>query len=267
MAELDTIAAADTPRTRASLAADLRTLGIERGSTVLAHTSLSALGWVAGGAVAVALALLDVLGPDGTLVVPTQSGGLSDPADWCNPPVPAAWWPAIREHTPGYDAAVTPTRGMGAVVEVVRSLPGFRRSAHPLLSFGAIGPAAPELLDPHPLAPALGDGSPLSRLADAGAATLLLGVGWTSATALHLGEYRSATRPLTDWGAPVLGAAGRLWCTWRDVDWDETDFAGIGAELDRSGAVLTGRVGSATARLVGVAAAAEAAERWFRGGG
>lgn len=262
--EAAVVAGRELPRTRDSLAADLRALGLPAGATVLVHTSLSALGWVAGGPVAVALALLDVLGPAGTLVVPTQSGGLSDPADWSNPPVPEPWWPIIRDATPAYDAALTPTRGMGAVVETVRHLTGFRRSSHPLLSFGAVGPAAAAVLQPHPLAPALGDGSPLSRLAEAGALTLLLGAGWHSATALHLGEARAGLQPVVGCGAPVLVDGVRRWLTWQDMDWDETPFPALGSDLEATGAVRVGPVGSATARLVGVAEVAGFAERWLR---
>jgi len=215
--EAEVIAGQQFPRTRESLAADLRALGLPAGATVLVHTSLSAMGWVAGGPVAVVHALLDVLGPDGTLVVPTQSPGLSEPSSWSNPPVPAAWWPVIRDATPAYDPELTPPGGMGAVVEVVRHLPGFRRSDHPLLSFGAVGPAAASVLDPHPLAPALGDGSPLDRLAESGARTLLLGVGWDSATCLHLGEaapesrHPSSPEHRSPSPANVAGPPGRTW--------------------------------------------------------
>ncbi len=264
MGEAAVVAGQDVPRTRESLAADLRALGLPAGATVLVHTSLSALGWVAGGPVAVVRALLDVIGPDGTLVVPTQSGDNSDPSDWSNPPVPESWWPVIRNATPAYDPALTPTRGMGAVVETVRHLPGFRRSSHPALSFGAVGPAAAAVLEPHPLAPALGDGSPLARLAELGAWTLLLGAGWHSATALHLGEARAGVRPVVPCGAAVLVDGSRRWLTWRDVDWDETPFPAIGADLEATGAVRVGPVGSASARLVGLAEAVDFAERWLR---
>jgi len=262
--EAEVIAGQQFPRTRESLAADLRALGLPAGATVLVHTSLSAMGWVAGGPVAVVHALLDVLGPDGTLVVPTQSPGLSEPSSWSNPPVPAAWWPVIRDATPAYDPELTPPGGMGAVVEVVRHLPGFRRSDHPLLSFGAVGPAAASVLDPHPLAPALGDGSPLDRLAESGARTLLLGVGWDSATCLHLGEARAGIRASVVTGAPLAIAGERRWTTWTDLDWDADQFPAIGADLEASGAVRPARVGSATTRLVGIAAAADFAEQWFR---
>ncbi len=258
MAEAALVAATGTPRTRRSLAADLRALGLPAGATVLVHSSLSALGWVAGGAVSVVQALLDVLGRTGTLVVATQSGDLCDPATWSRPPVPAAWWPVIRDSMPAYDPALTPSRGMGAVVEVVRHLPGFVRSAHPLLSFGAVGPRARDVVEPHPLTPGLGEGSPLSRLADGGAWTLLLGVGWDSATCLHLGEARAGRRPVVATGAPMTVAGRREWVSWDDLDWDETPFPQIGADLEATGAVLTGPVGSATARLVAVSVAVRA---------
>ena len=57
----DLIASTDTPRTRESLASDLRALGLEAGACVIVHSSLSSLGWVSGGAVAVVQALIDVV--------------------------------------------------------------------------------------------------------------------------------------------------------------------------------------------------------------
>ena len=93
MSELETVQrTSGLPATVSSLSSDLANLGIAPGMVLLVHASLSALGWVCGGPVAIILALEDVLGPDGTLIMPTHSGDLSDPKDWENPPVPEAWW-------------------------------------------------------------------------------------------------------------------------------------------------------------------------------
>ena len=81
MSEKDVIAHTKSqPATVASLAHDLARLGVEPGMTLLVHSSLSALGYVIGGPVAVVQALEGVLSPRGTLVMPTQTGDLSDPA-------------------------------------------------------------------------------------------------------------------------------------------------------------------------------------------
>src|SRR5215208_618984 len=50
------------------LVARLRALGLREGSVVLVHARMSALGWVVGGSGAVVSALLEALGPDGTLM-------------------------------------------------------------------------------------------------------------------------------------------------------------------------------------------------------
>ena len=52
---------------QAQLASDLRRLGVREGGIVMVHTRMSALGWVVGGSEAVVRALLDALGPEGTL--------------------------------------------------------------------------------------------------------------------------------------------------------------------------------------------------------
>ena len=81
-------AAGREPVTPARLAAELGELGLRRGATVIVHTSLSGIGWVPGGAQGVIAALLEVLGDTGTLVMPTHTGHLTDPAGWQAPPVP-----------------------------------------------------------------------------------------------------------------------------------------------------------------------------------
>ena len=57
--------------TRDRLAADLRRLGVQSGDLLMIHSSLRSLGHVVGGAPTVVDALLEILGPTGTLVGPS----------------------------------------------------------------------------------------------------------------------------------------------------------------------------------------------------
>ncbi|HTK12142.1 MAG TPA: AAC(3) family N-acetyltransferase, partial [Ktedonobacteraceae bacterium] len=102
MTEQNVIQKTLMPCTRESLAHDLRMLGVEAGMTLEVHSSLSKLGWVCGGPVAVVQALLDVVTGTGTLVMPTHSSNYTDPAKWSNPPVPQTWWPILYEQMPAF---------------------------------------------------------------------------------------------------------------------------------------------------------------------
>lgn len=51
----------------------LREVGLEKGDAVMVHTSLKRMGYVCGGAQTVIEALMEVVGKDGTIMMPTQS--------------------------------------------------------------------------------------------------------------------------------------------------------------------------------------------------
>ncbi|WP_117215482.1 aminoglycoside N(3)-acetyltransferase [Allorhizocola rhizosphaerae] len=254
---------AGSPWTRGSLAAELAALGVRPGSVLLVHSSLKSLGWVCGGPVAVVQALLDALGPDGTLVVPTHTPDNSDPAAWQHPPVPESWWPVIREHMPAFDPAVTPSRWMGLISETVRTWPGARRSAHPQVSFAALGPAAEEVVAGHRLDDMLGESSPLGAVSRLDGDVLLLGVGHDSNTSLHLAEYRLPAPPRLRQGAAIFEDGRRAWVWWEDVDISEHDFERLGEDFDDTGAVAMGPVGAAACRLMRQHAAVDFAVGWF----
>ena len=251
-----------------SLQADFRALGIRSGMVLLVHSSLSAMGWVCGGAVAVIVALQEVLGKTGTLVMPTHSTDLTEPSQWENPPVPESWWTVIRATMPAYQPDLTPTRSMGIIAETFRKQKGVLRSAHPHHSFCAYGHQASHITDNHSLGFGLGEGSPLARIYDLGGFVLLLGVGHNSNTSMHLAEYRATfpTKRIVQEGAPISAAGSRRWTTFENIDLDSSDFEQIGEDFPQSDVgreAHRGKVGLAKCQLMPQRAVVDFAVDWL----
>ena len=268
MPESQIVGKTETLATVASLQADFKALGIETGMVLLVHSSLSAMGWVCGGAVAVIIALQKVLGETGTLVMPAHSTDLSDPSQWENPPVPESWWQPIRETMPAYDPDLTPTRSMGKIAETFRKQKDVFRSTHPQSSFCARGPQALSIVNDHALAYGFGENSPLARIYDLQGFVLLLGVGHSSNTSLHLAEYRAdfPSKRVVEEGAPISQAGSRVWSTFADINVDDSDFDRIGEDFLRADAgkiVRRGKVGLADCQLMLQPAAVDFAVDWL----
>lgn len=266
MDEHAAVDAVDDPVTVDRIAADLRDLGVEAGDTLIVHSALSELGWVAGGPQAVVDALQRVVTEGGTVVMPTHSTQYSDPSVWTSPPVPDDWVPQIRASIPPFRPAVTPTRSMGAVAECFRDYPGTRRSQHPLYSFAAWGADAAAVVDDHRFENGMGEGSPLARVYERDGSVLMLGTDHGTNTSLHLAEYRAdIDADETTAGAPVLRDGERTWVEWADIELDSGDFqeTGTAFERERPGAVATGEVGAATATLVEQPALVDFAVEWL----
>lgn len=265
--EYATVTGANAPRTCRSMAEELRSGGLRPGMHVLVHTRLSALGWVAGGPVAVIQALQEVLTSEGTLLMPAFSGDLSDPAHWSRPPVPQDWWATIRREMPPFDPLITPTRSLGRVPELFRTWPGVRRSNHPQSSFSAWGREALYLTADHQQEQGLGDQSPLGRLYQLDGWTLFLGTDFRTCTALHLSEERSGRCLPQRQGAPVMTAGGPRWVEWETLAYDDTDFPTIGAAYLEGAAesdVRRFKVGSADCLLLRLQPLVDFGTAWMR---
>jgi aminoglycoside 3-N-acetyltransferase len=226
--EKDLIDRTPEPRTRHSLAADLRQLGLKPGAVVIVHSSLSSLGWVCGGSVAVVLALMDVLTESGTLVMPTHSAEYSDPGKWENPPVPESWLEAIRENMPAFDPRTVPF-----------------------------------VTEDHSLDYSLGEGSPLARIYELDGQVLLLGVGYESNTSFHLAEYRAPAVRRSEDGAPIVESGQRVWKTYTDIELNEEVFGQIGADFEKAVGVRSFGVGSAQAKHFSQRRAVDFAQEWL----
>ncbi len=264
MSEADVIERTDEPVTVSSLLSDLRALGVEAGDTLLVHASLSSLGWVSGGAQAVLEALMRAISRSGTVVMPTFTGQLSDPADWNNPPIPEEWIPTIHQTRPAFRPQVTPTRGVGAVAECFRTYPDAIRSRHPEYSLAAWGAEAERVIDEHSLEAGLGPESPLGRIYELDGDVLRLGTSHETNTSFHLAEYRADIPSGTQTHrAPLRRDGERVMVEYDILDIDASDFADLGADYEREMGSRTGSVGLATAGLASQRSLVNYAEEWL----
>jgi len=246
------------PITIDSMADDLQNLGLEAGDTVLVHCSLSSLGWVCGGAPAVVDALQDVVGEEGTIVMPTHSPGNRAPEEMGNPPVPDSWYDSVREGMPPYRSALTPTQGMGTVPECFRTYPDTVRSDHPRHSFAAWGNDAAFVVRQHSLDNSLGEQSPLARVYDLEGEVLYLGTTHATSTSLHLAEYRADLELGTETHESVVQVDGeRQWIEYEEVAFTDEDFSECGGAFETAHpeAFERGTVGVGEAKAPAMASA------------
>jgi aminoglycoside 3-N-acetyltransferase len=237
------------PLTKAKLIEEFRLLGLQPSDTILVHTSLSKFGYIIGGALAVIQALQEVV-CDGTIIMPTQTGDNSNPEEWKNPPVSTSWFSLIKEHIPAYDPASSPTRGMGRVPELFRTLPGVVRSNHPNDSFAVWGTNKEAIAQAQPLTPAFGDKSPLGYLVNHNGKVLLLGVGYDSCTLMHYAEALLEPVPKEEHQCAVMTNGQRQWITYTDATVNTMDFNEIGTAFETEQSVHIRTIGLASVRVI-----------------
>ncbi|HEY6361178.1 MAG TPA: AAC(3) family N-acetyltransferase [Vicinamibacterales bacterium] len=210
------------------LICQLRELGIAPGGVLLVHASFSKVGPVEGGPRGLIAALQAVLGPDGTLVMPSMSDDDEHP----------------------FDATTTPCVGMGVVADTFRRLPGVLRSDNPH-AFAAAGPRAAYATSPHPLDVPHGLESPAGRVYSLDGQVLLLGVGHDANTTIHVAENIAGVRYRLPHYVTVLDTARRpRRYEYAEVDHCCENFALMDEWLANGERQRCGRVGHGMARLM-----------------
>lgn len=228
--------------TREELDRGLAGLGLRAGQTVLVHSALRTVGRVAGGPDAVVDALLAILGPSGTLVVPTFTFAHEAEAD-----------PVID---PAHDRSE-----MGAITEAARRRPEARRSTAFRHSFAAIGRRADLIASVDPALSPFDLRSAFGVMLALDTQVVLLGVTYTSSTSHHFAELvaevpyrqtipkqvkvrtadgRLGAQPMTDYQPKSSGGSYYGSRT--------PDFNRLGMMLESRGLVSRSFVGNAAAR-------------------
>ncbi|MCR5776802.1 MAG: AAC(3) family N-acetyltransferase [Lachnospiraceae bacterium] len=243
----------------------LKRVGLQRGDSVMVHTSLGNIGYVCGGAQVVIEALIEIVGEEGTIMMPTQSWKNLDPETGVHWDADEADWDRIRENWPAYDKAITPTDTMGAVAEMFRSWPGAIRSDHPARSVAAWGKNAEYLTKDHDISDIFGNSSPIGKLYNLDGKVLLIGVDYDKNTSLHLAdvraEYRGKHNSIEH--SAVMENGKRVWKAYETLFVDGEDFIDIGEAFEKVHTVNVERLGETELKLMKQRELVNFAVRWI----
>jgi aminoglycoside 3-N-acetyltransferase len=146
---------------------DLLSLGVRRSGVLLVHSSMRSLGVISGGAETIIDGLLNVLGDDGTLLMPALS------------------YEHVTIENPHFDVNKTPSN-VGKLTEFFRLRPGTQRSVHPTHSVCAVGKLASQIIEHHiEDSTPCGTNSPFHLLPEYDGQILMLGCGLKPNTSMH----------------------------------------------------------------------------------
>ncbi|MDP3174994.1 MAG: aminoglycoside 3-N-acetyltransferase [Phenylobacterium sp.] len=256
--------------TRASLAADLGRLGVCAGDAVMVHAAMRRVGRLLNGPDALLGALLDSMGPAGTILAYADWDALYDELLDADGRVPPEW----RDQVPPYDpAASRAARDNGVLAEFVRTTPGALRSANPGASMVALGARAEWFTADHPLDYGYGEGSPLAKLVEANGKVLMVGAPFDTLTLLHHAEHLAQipNKRVRRYEVPFAAPHGVEWRMVEEFDTSDPVVGGLAddyfADLVRgflaSGQGVQGLVGEAPSLLVDAAAICAFAVDWL----
>ena len=214
--------------TKQEIVDGLKQLGVREGTVVMAHSALSAFGEVEGGAVTVIEALIEAVGPEGTLLMP-----------------------AMASEQP-FRIASSPST-VGTITDVFRSYAGTTRSLHPTHSVAGIGPMVDQLIAGHIDQPtALGPQSPWGRMAQRDDAyILLLGCDQDRNTLLHCAEEAVDGAYLNTITRRYIDSEGHEQTkVLEKFPGPHRDFIGLDSLFENARAMNVGKIGTAVCRLM-----------------
>jgi len=241
---------------KAAIGTALKNAGLGAGDVVLIHSAMRTMGRVEKGPETVVEALLETVGPDGTIVAPTFTFRKEVEAD------------------PVIDPRTDPSE-MGAISEAVRRHPAARRSVAFRHSVAAIGRRARVITETDPHLSPFDLRSSFGVMLALNAQILLLGVPYSNATAFHVCEWLQEVpyRRAVERRAKLRGPDGSVE-EFAFTDYQPKpnadgsyygnrtrDFNRVGSILEAAGEVAITTVGNALARRFSLRSLCDYAQR------
>ncbi len=223
--------------TKNDLVVGFKKTGLTAGDVVLVHSSYKSLGAVDGGPQTVVDALLEVITPTGTLIIPTFNFNFNKGESW--------------------DVRTTPSH-MGVLTEIIRLNPNSRRVFHPFYSFAILGKLKDKLTKVR-YKDSYGPDSIFMQLRKLDAKIMVIGLSYThSMTFFHHIEQMEGVdyRFIKAFTGLVTDENGKTYedtftMLVRDVDKGvQTEVDPMGEVLEKRGVVTTHKIGEADVKIM-----------------
>jgi aminoglycoside 3-N-acetyltransferase len=254
------------PQTRSQLASALTNLGLRPDDVVMVHASVRAVGPVFGGPDQIHLAIEDVVGPGGAMMMYVGCElGFDDVGRGF---LSAETEADLLAHLPAFDfQTARANRDFGALAELFRSWPGTVCSEAVGPRMAARGGKATWITAGAPWNYGFGRGSPLEKLCEADGRVLLLGSDPDEVTLLHLAEHIGEfPKTVTRYRTPIMRDGERVWIACEEFNsgdggvnpnWPDEFFAEIVEDFiechDGTALCRRGKVGNADSVLLNAA--------------
>lgn len=218
--------------TRSRLVDDFKRIGIFEGDTVAVTLSLKSIGLIEGGADTFIDALLEAVGPQGTIMMNAYTHTFP-----------------VSEINPDYifDPAKTPPY-TGVAPKLLLKRKGAIRSTHPTCSVVALGKNAKYLTEGHnqKARPYY----PYTLLSEINGKYLAIGTGNNLVAIRHEAQYHAGIPRFLRYGVQYRNPGGGTDLFVWEHPPCEKNLSSLVPELDRQGFMIHGRIGQANARLM-----------------
>lgn len=249
--------------TKEDIKVQLSNIGVQRGMLLMIDSDFASLGYISGGAQTLVDALMETVGYDGTIVMPSFTLDNLDPACAGAKRILRESWDIVRENTLPFNRRLTPPSCDNPLVHQFLRNEGVLRSYHPIYSFAAWGKYAKIICDKHPLHFGLSKDSPLGKLSELNGFVLLAGCGYEACTMFQLARYSGDQLPIKILSSPIEQNNQMVWKDMLDLELDQSGFDVIGEVMEERKIVKNMYINAARCRFFSAREAVNIATAYF----
>lgn len=241
----------------------LLNLGIQRGMSVLVDANTARLGYISGGCQTLIEALMEVIGYEGTIVMPAFTQHNLDPACHGAENVVRESWNLVRENAVPFRKKLSVPSTKEPLIHQFLMNEGVFRSNHPIYSFAAWGKYAKIICDKHPLHFGLSKDSPLGKLSELNGYVLLLGCDYQDCTMFQMARYSGNQLPIKIMTSPIEQNNHVTWIDMLDLKLNNQGFDVIGEVMEERKIVRSIYINTARCRFFSAREAVTIATAYF----